>query len=89
MGVKSQMADAIKVLLDPIANQQSVDMLNRTNSEYMAKVRTMGVITGSSEQFAQSFYDESAKKLFRPLRDLADRPSSELITNAYENRNTY
>ncbi|KAI9794139.1 MAG: Platinum sensitivity protein [Piccolia ochrophora] len=49
LGVKAQIADAIKVLLDPQSNNPQVEGLGK------------------------NFYDESAKKLFKPLKDLASR----------------
>jgi protein phosphatase 4 regulatory subunit 3 len=72
LGVKAQMAEAIKVLLDPIANAQSIasiDSLNRR--EVFPRIQNPG-----TDQFIQHFYDESAKKLFKPLKDLENRKSS-------------
>jgi protein phosphatase-4 regulatory subunit 3 len=73
-GVKTQMADAIKILLDPTANAQSIDtIVGRANGDFLAKVRN-----GSSQpdSFILDFYNESAKKLFRPLKDLEHKESS-------------
>jgi protein phosphatase-4 regulatory subunit 3 len=77
LAVKSQMAEAIKILVDPNANSQSVEALNRANSEYMAKIRNPTMMTQGADTFVQIFYDESAKKLFKPLKDLEGRKSSE------------
>ncbi|KAI5276685.1 DUF625-domain-containing protein [Aureobasidium subglaciale] len=71
LGVKAQMADAIKVLLDPHASSTSMDMLGRTNGDFMAKMR--GANPNSSaqmESFVDNFYNDGAKRLFQPLKDL-------------------
>jgi protein phosphatase 4 regulatory subunit 3 len=76
IGVKAQMADAIKVLLDPNANSASMETFGRaSNGEYMAKMRGIGQPTPQTEAFIQTFYDESARKLFKPLKDLEHRKS--------------
>ncbi|KAF2677912.1 DUF625-domain-containing protein [Lentithecium fluviatile CBS 122367] len=75
LGVKSQMADAIKILLDPNANSASIDALGRTNSDFLAKVRGQLPSMPQTESFIQNFYDESARKLFQPLKDLEGRES--------------
>lgn len=74
LGVKAQMADAIKILLDPTSNSASVEMMARTNSEFLAKARgNIGPSQPQTEAFIQSFYDDSAKKLFQPLKELEYR----------------
>lgn len=78
LGVKAQMADAIKVLLDPNANTATMETLGRANSEFLAKVRNSAPSAPQTESFIQNFYDESAKKLFQPLKDLDGRDSSKL-----------
>lgn len=92
LGVKSQMADAIKILLDPTANngmelmnRQQQQGANNNNSEFVAKQRggagnnpahpNGGPVQPQTEAFIQSFYDDSAKRLFRPLKDLEHRSS--------------
>ncbi|KAK5118305.1 hypothetical protein LTR62_002818 [Meristemomyces frigidus] len=79
LGVKSQMADAIKILLDPTSpNGMEMMRASQANSEIMAKRgMTNGIAHASpqTENFIQSFYDGSAKRLFRPLKDLEHRPS--------------
>lgn len=76
LGVKAQVADAIKVLLDPNANTQSAETLGRTNSEFLAKIRANTPTNTQTQSFIQSFYDEPAKKLFQPLKDLEGRDNS-------------
>lgn len=90
LGVKSQMADALKILLDPSSNQPGVDAMNRAgagaNAEIMAKQRGAGGPGVQSHQhqnhanpqtnaFIESFYESSAKRLFAPLKALEQRPT--------------
>lgn len=79
LGVKAQMADAVKVLLDPNANSASMDMLSRTNGDFLAKMRA-NPNAGLMDNFVQNFYDDSAKKLFEPLKQLEFRPSLDNLT---------
>ena len=79
LGVKAQMADAIKVLLDPTANTASVDTLTRTNADFLAKVRSNNA-QPQADSFIQTFYDESAKKLFQPLKELEKRTDMSNLT---------
>jgi protein phosphatase-4 regulatory subunit 3 len=76
LGVKAQMADAIKILLDPNANSASIEALGRSNSDFLAKVRGQLPSMPQTDSFIQNFYDESARKLFQPLKDLEGRQSS-------------
>ncbi|OCK77106.1 DUF625-domain-containing protein [Lepidopterella palustris CBS 459.81] len=80
LGVKAQMADAIKVLLDPNANSASIEAIGRTNSDFLAKVRGGISAIPQTDSFIQNFYDESAKKLFQPLKDLEGRKSMDDLT---------
>ncbi|KAF2015290.1 DUF625-domain-containing protein [Aaosphaeria arxii CBS 175.79] len=77
LGVKMQMADAIKILLDPNANSASMEALSRTNSEFLAKIRGSLPTMPHQDSFIQTFYDESARKLFQPLKDLEGRENME------------
>ncbi|KAF2084093.1 DUF625-domain-containing protein [Saccharata proteae CBS 121410] len=79
LGVKAQMADAIKVLLDPNANSATMETLGRANSDFLAK-RNTPISVPQTESFIQNFYDESAKKLFRPLKELENRESMQNLT---------
>lgn len=88
LGVKSQMADAIKILLDPTLTQQGMEAMSRAGgSEIMAK-RGLG---GDGSHFGQrygpqangfinNFYDDGAKRLFQPLKDLEGRTSMTNLT---------
>ncbi|KAF2652711.1 DUF625-domain-containing protein [Lophiostoma macrostomum CBS 122681] len=75
LGVKAQMADAIKILLDPNANTASIEALGRSNSDFLAKIRGTLPTIPQTDGFIQTFYDESARKLFQPLKDLEGRES--------------
>ncbi|KAF2214031.1 hypothetical protein CERZMDRAFT_38458 [Cercospora zeae-maydis SCOH1-5] len=81
LGVKSQMADAIKILLDPTSASAGMEAMNRAgNSEMMAKRGGPGDHPGhrfspQASQFIQNFYEDGAKRLFKPLKALEDRPS--------------
>jgi protein phosphatase-4 regulatory subunit 3 len=67
LGVKNQLADAIKILLDPQIPLQ--DPLGRAGPDYF-KVRTNNLL---SDAFVQQHFDESSKRLFQPLKQLANR----------------
>ncbi|KAJ5688939.1 hypothetical protein N7462_003331 [Penicillium macrosclerotiorum] len=69
LGVKNQLADAIKILLDPQIPLQ--DPLARAGPDYF-KVRSSNLL---SDAFVQQHFDESSKRLFHPLKQLANRPS--------------
>ncbi|KAH8702408.1 putative DUF625 domain protein [Talaromyces proteolyticus] len=70
LGVKNQLSDAIKVLLDPqIPLQESVA---RVGGDFAAKIRSANQIP---DAFIQNHFDESAKRLFAPLKLLEGRTS--------------
>lgn len=72
LGVKAQAADAIKVLLDPQTTPPAP-----LNPEAMGKARGNVQANPQTESFIQAFYNDAAKKLFKPLKDLERRKSSE------------
>ncbi|KAI4181374.1 MAG: hypothetical protein L6R41_006657 [Letrouitia leprolyta] len=77
LGVKAQAADAIKVLLEP---QQppppSTDpAAARNNGEFLTKLRGTAPANPQIDSFIQNFYDHSANKLFKPLKDVEKRKS--------------
>ena len=77
LGVKNQLADAIKVLLDPQAPLQD-SLGGRSGGEFISKLSRPPQISPSqaaTEQFAQDHFDKSCQKLFSPLKDLEDRDS--------------
>lgn len=73
LGVKNQLADAIKVLLDPQTPLQ--DVLNR---EFIGKMKQMNPTRDQlkQEQLAQDHFDRSCQRLFVPLKDLATLPAT-------------
>jgi protein phosphatase 4 regulatory subunit 3 len=82
LGVKNQLADAIKILLDPQAPGQEAAG-NRNGGEFMSKISRQPQISPSqaaNEQFAQDHFDGSCKRLFRPLRDLRERKTMQDFT---------
>ncbi|KAL8905833.1 MAG: hypothetical protein Q9171_006517 [Xanthocarpia ochracea] len=80
LGVKAQAADAIKVLLEP---QQpppppppNTETMARNNNgtDFLAKLRSTAIPANPHiDSFIQGFYDNSASKLFKPLKDLEKR----------------
>lgn len=88
LGVKAQMADAIKVLLDPNANAASMEMLGRTNGDFLAKMRSNAAAAPQTDNFIQTFYDDSAKKLFQPLKELEFRKSRKSCSDQCPDRRT-
>ncbi|EME45032.1 hypothetical protein DOTSEDRAFT_70917 [Dothistroma septosporum NZE10] len=79
LGVKSQMADALKILLDPSSSSAGMEVMNRTGGQDVMKRGGPGGehhgvrIPPQVQAFIQNFYDEGAKRLFQPLKDLEKR----------------
>ncbi|KAJ6155720.1 hypothetical protein N7470_006286 [Penicillium chermesinum] len=74
LGVKTQLADAIKILLDPQIPLQ--DPLARAGPDYF-KIRSSNLL---SDAFVQQHFDESSKRLFQPLKHLANRATLNDLT---------
>ncbi|KAK9859560.1 hypothetical protein MYU51_013655 [Penicillium brevicompactum] len=74
LGVKTQLADAIKILLDPQIPLQ--DPLGRAGPDYF-KVRSNNIL---SDAFVQQHFDESSKRLFQPLKQLENRATLNDLT---------
>lgn len=70
LGVKAQIADAIKVLLDPGNLSGPLDGPGKANGDFVAR---RPQADPQHELFLNHFYEESAKKLFKPLSNLKDR----------------
>ncbi|MCJ1473946.1 Platinum sensitivity protein [Lambiella insularis] len=79
LGVKAQAADSIKVLLDPQSAPQTQDNMARANSEFLSKIRG-NIHSSPADNLVQSFYDDAAKKLFQPLKDLEARGTVQDLT---------
>jgi protein phosphatase-4 regulatory subunit 3 len=71
LGVKAQIADAIKVLLDPGSNSAPLEGMAKAGNEFGARMRP--IADPQQESFVKDFYADSAKKLFKPLVDLKGR----------------
>ncbi|KAF2277944.1 DUF625-domain-containing protein [Westerdykella ornata] len=80
MGVKSNLGDAVKILLDPSALSASFDTLTRTNSEFSARMRGIGL--PHNDSFVQRYYQESTRKLFQPLKNLEGRESMDNLSTS-------
>jgi protein phosphatase-4 regulatory subunit 3 len=68
LGVKNQLSDAIKVLLDPQIPLQ--DPMNRAGADFLARLRPSNPLP---DAFVQNHFDESSKRLFAPLKELEGR----------------
>lgn len=80
LGVKSQMADAIRTLLDSSPVNAG---LIQGNADFVKQRGDQGhgrPIPTQANQFIQTFYDDGAKRLFQPLKDLEKRPSMANLT---------
>lgn len=71
LGVKNQLADAIKVLLDPQTPLQ--DPMSRVGADFLSKLRPQNPLP---DTFVQNHFDESARRLFLPLKQLEARRTS-------------
>jgi protein phosphatase-4 regulatory subunit 3 len=71
LGVKAQIADAIKVLLDPGSQNAPLEALTRNGGDFIGKMRSAP--DPQQIEFVKEFYNVSAQKLFKPLTDLKDR----------------
>ncbi|KAI0600904.1 component of IIS longevity pathway SMK-1-domain-containing protein [Biscogniauxia sp. FL1348] len=78
LGVKSQISDALKVLLDQGPPPQA-EAFAKANSEYAARAasRLPPSADPQQDQFLTLFYENSAIKLFQPLIDLEGRTDME------------
>ncbi|KAL4884115.1 component of IIS longevity pathway SMK-1-domain-containing protein [Aspergillus karnatakaensis] len=74
LGVKNQLADAIKILLDPQVPIQAA--MARAGPEHAAKLRPNIL----SDAFVQNHFDESSKRLFAPLKRLESQSSPHDLT---------
>lgn len=72
LGVKNQLADSIKILLDP-QPPQNEGLGQRPGNDYITKRPQLTPTQAANEQFAQDYFDRSARKLFTPLRNLESR----------------
>ncbi|KAM0284586.1 hypothetical protein ACHAQH_001952 [Verticillium albo-atrum] len=73
LGVRSQIADALRVLLDQGPPVQAQEAFARANGEFPGKTRIPPATEANHELLLANFYEHSAKKLFRPLMALEGR----------------
>lgn len=77
-GVKAQVADAIKVLLDCCPNPGPADPAFGNENNLAAKFRN-GAMNQTNRIFLEKHLQRSMKKLFQPLMDLEKRDSSKQV----------
>ncbi|TGZ76916.1 DUF625-domain-containing protein [Ascodesmis nigricans] len=70
MGVKMQIADAMRVLLD-----HSNGAMDMGKGEVAVRLQMRSTNDTDSEGFLKTFYEDSAKKLFTPLKELEGKTS--------------
>lgn len=71
LGVKSQITEALKVLLDIGPPMQAADNFAKANgNDFAARQRGQGMTDPQHEVFLTRFYEQSAATLFKPLIDL-------------------
>ncbi|KAI5463797.1 component of IIS longevity pathway SMK-1-domain-containing protein [Mariannaea sp. PMI_226] len=70
LGVKSQISEALKVLLDPGVIQEA---FVKTNGEFTGRPRPPPAADPQQDVFLTRFYERSAPRLFKPLLDLEKR----------------
>ncbi|KAI9723538.1 MAG: Platinum sensitivity protein [Chrysothrix sp. TS-e1954] len=80
LGVKAQIADALKVLLDANTAGNMLDRPVGPDTSPFARTRGNAVALAQTDQFLQYFYDVSAKTLFTPLKNLEHRESLNDLT---------
>lgn len=73
LGVKSQVSDALKVLLDQGPPVQAQDVFVKANGEFQGRARPQQSADPQQDILLASFYEHSAARLFRPLRELEAR----------------
>ncbi len=82
LGVRSQISEALKVLLDPcpppqqqqqLQQQQQQQQLQDARGELAGQPRIRPGIDPQQDVFLTHFYEHSAAKLFKPLLDLEKR----------------
>ncbi|KAJ6447109.1 developmental regulator flbA [Purpureocillium lavendulum] len=73
LGVKSQISEALKVLLDQGMPPQGPEHFAKVNGEFVGRPRPQATLDPQQELFLTRFYERSAVKLFKPLLELQDR----------------
>ena len=73
LGVKSQISEALKVLLDPGPQQMQSEAFQKANGKSGNQKGHRDFAKTPPEVFLHEFYESSAPKLFKPLVDLEKR----------------
>ncbi|KAI0396210.1 DUF625-domain-containing protein [Xylariaceae sp. FL0594] len=77
LGVKSQIADALKILLDHAPPINAETYVKAANGEYVARARIPQGPEPQHDNFLRIFYEDSAVRLFQPLIALQHRTTME------------
>jgi protein phosphatase 4 regulatory subunit 3 len=77
LGVKSQISDTLKVLLDQGPPITAEAFVKAANGEYVARGRIPQGPEPQQDNFLRIFYEESAVRLFKPLIALQHRTTME------------
>ncbi|KHN97067.1 suppressor of Mek1 [Metarhizium album ARSEF 1941] len=77
LGVKSQISEALKVLMDQGVPSQGPEFA-RVNGEFPGRPRPQAPADPQQELFLTRFYEGSALKLFKPLLELEGRSNLKL-----------
>lgn len=72
LGIKSQICDALKVLLDPVPIQVTVESNMNGNGKEPQMTRRLQA-DPQQELFLSHFYEHTAVRLFKPLLDLENK----------------
>lgn len=76
LGIRTQLAESIKTILDPTANTPVLESMGRMNHEILAKMRSANQENQKTKELARAFYQGPlVRKLFQPLMDLEKRVS--------------
>ncbi|KAJ9137228.1 Component of IIS longevity pathway SMK-1-domain-containing protein [Pleurostoma richardsiae] len=73
LGIKSQVSEALKILLDPTPPGQPPEGLIKVNGEFQPRARPQAAADPQQELFLAYFYENSVVKLFKPLLELEGR----------------
>ena len=79
LGVKAQIADALKVLLDPSANGPGDERPMGQENNFI-KLRSSPTTNAQTDSFLHHFYEHSANDLFQPLKDVEKRTTLSNLT---------
>lgn len=80
LGVKTQISDALKVLLDGLQVTQIQEVPGRAPGEFAAGSRRVIEHNPQQELFLARFYETSALRLFKPLLDLEGKTKLSFTT---------